>query len=110
MPGAPYRGMLMTDPTSMIRNVTQMVEMVQQLGPEAFITFSASGRASICLTGLGTFLGHHVRPGMGETNWRHPHTESAIERNEHAIRDAVDVARGLGREPATPAELRAMMT
>lgn len=109
VPGTPYYGLPMPSPTLMVRGAMHLMEQIQAVDPGAHISFSAAGRASSYLTTLGMMLGHHVRPGIGETPWRWPHSDAPSDDPAVLIADAVTVARALGREPASPAEYRAML-
>jgi uncharacterized protein (DUF849 family) len=110
VPSSPYFGMPMPTPSLAVRGVPHLIDLVLDVDPDAHISVSASGRGSSYLTTLGMLLGHHVRPGIGETHWRHPHVDDR-ETPDPAllIADAVQVATGLGRTPATAAEYRAMV-
>lgn len=109
MLGNPYKGLPMSDPIEMARGLSFIVEHIKKIDPGAEILVTASGIPSSYLTGQAILLGEHVRLGMGETRWKYPHKGDRLTSNVEAIEDAVSVARGLGRTPATPSEFREMI-
>lgn len=104
--GAPYRGIPMEDPRTMARGLLYTIELIENVDPNAVISVTAQGRAGSYLSSLGLLLGYNAKVGIGETRWRHPHTDERLTRNSVAVEDAVSVLRGLGREPASAAQYR----
>ena len=109
VPSTPYYGMPMPTPTLMARGLLHLIEQVQAVDPDAVITVCASGRPSSYVTTQAMLLGHHVRPGLGETHWRYPHRDAGELTTPLLGEDAVTVAQALGRDPATPAQYRALL-
>lgn len=108
-PGNPYNGLPFSDPDSMAYGLLFMLNQITNADPDAVICCSASGTYSNYVPAQAALLGHHMRVGMGETRWRFPHTDEELEDNQTAIQDAVSIATSLGREPASPGELRDML-
>lgn len=108
-PGNPYEGLPFADPDAMVQALLFMTRSIREADPDAQIMCTAAGRYSSYVSAQAAILGHHMRVGMGETRWRHPHTEETLKDNKTAIEDAASVARGVGREPATPSEYREML-
>ena len=69
----------------------------------------AAGRATLYLTTLATMLGVHIRVGTEDTGWKYPHRSERFAGNLEIFEAARDIARRLGREPATAADYRAML-
>ncbi|MBK5229212.1 MAG: 3-keto-5-aminohexanoate cleavage protein [Actinobacteria bacterium] len=109
VPSSPYYGTPMRNPMLMAKGLTHQIELIREVDPEGLITVCASGRASSYLTGLAILLGHHVRPGLGESPWRFPHSDHFEDDSALLVRDVVDVARGLGRSPETPDGYRSLL-
>jgi 3-keto-5-aminohexanoate cleavage enzyme len=109
VPSTPYYGMPMPTPELMVRGALHMVDLIHSIDPEGVITFCAAGRPASYLPTLGMLLGHHARPGLGETHWRWPQDVQFAEDAGQLVADAVTVARGLGREAADPAEFRQLI-
>ena len=108
VPSTPYYGLPMPSAPLMVRGAMHLVELIQAVDPDGVISFSAAGRPSSYLTAVGTLLGHHVRPGIGETPWRWPHDTEPCDDPETLIHDAIAVAAALGRTPASAGEYRAL--
>lgn len=70
-------------------------------------TVIAMGRAQLPMTTMGLAMGLNVRVGM-EDNIRLSRTE-LVRDNAQLVERAVRIARELGREPASPAEARALL-
>jgi hypothetical protein len=51
-------------------------------------------------------MGGNARVGMEDTVWRYPHKDEKIESSAEEVRDAIAIARLLGREVMTPNEYR----
>lgn len=110
VPSTAYYGMPMPTPVLMARGLIHLIELVQSVDPDGVITVCASGRPSSYATTQSMLLGHHVRPGLGETHWRYPHRDDdGHVTTPDLVADAVAVARALGRDPATPDEYRAIL-
>lgn len=96
------------DPLSMCDTMVAFARRIGEVDPggEPFIWVASGGRASSYVTALAILMGLHVRVGMEDTLWRHPHVDAVIERNADVVRDTVSMARLLGREPMSAAEYR----
>lgn len=109
VPSTPYYGLPMPSPALAARGALHLLELIQAADPEAHVSFSAVGRPSSFLTTFGMLLGHHVRPGIGETSWRWPHGHEVAHDPAVLIADAAAVASAFGRRPATSLEYRALI-
>lgn len=98
----------MWDPLSMCDTLVAFVRRIIEADPQGlpFIWVASGGRASSYLTALSILLGLHVRVGKEDTIWRYPHKDDLIERNADVVRDTVQMARLLGREPMSAHEYR----
>jgi len=96
----------MPNERSMARGLVQLIESIKEVDPGAFITLCAAGRATRYLTTLGLLLGINIRMGMEDTVWKYPHKDEKIKNNADELRDAIAIARLLGREMMTPNEYR----
>lgn len=105
-PGNAYNGLMFNNPNSMAYGLLFMTNMIKESEPDSVILCTAAGRYSNYVPAQAALLGHHMRVGMGETRWRFPHTAEELKDNQTAIEDAVTIAKGLGRTPATPSEFR----
>lgn len=108
VPGVPGSAP-MWDPLSMCETLVTFVRRIGEVDPSGnpFIWVASGGRASSYLTALSILLGLHVRVGKEDTLWVCPHKDVVISRNADAVRDAVQLAGLLGREPMTAGEYRA---
>jgi uncharacterized protein (DUF849 family) len=82
------------------------IEDIKAIDPEGLIVVCCGGRASTYLATLAMIMGVHVRMGMEDTVWHHPHSDKMLTNNAETIRWAFTMARLLGREPMTPNEYR----
>lgn len=109
VPSTPYYGMPMPGPEMMARGALYLVDLIRAIDPEGVITFCAVGRPAAYLSTFGMLMGHHARPGLGETHWRWPQDAGFADDAAQLVADAVSVARGLGREAADPVEFRKLI-
>ena len=110
VPGTPYYGMPVPNPSIAFRGIMLMVDAIRSIDETAHISVSASGRSSSYATTLAMLLGLHVRPGTGETHWRYPHdTALCTEDPAVLVSDAIQVASLLGRQPASAKQYREMI-
>ena len=70
------------------------------------IMVCASGRASNYLSTLAMLLGLHVRVGMEDTIYRHPHRDDLLKSNRETIESAARIAAELGRTVASAHDYR----
>ncbi len=94
------------DERAMCQDLLYLVERIREVDPGAFITVCCSGRATRYLTTLALLLGLHIRVGMEDTVWKYPHKDEKIKSNAEEVREAIQIARLLGREVMTPNEYR----
>lgn len=105
--GIPGCGVPMNNPLTMAEGVIQSMRAIRELTPDAVIQVSAAGRASGYIAAAGILLGaDSVRVGMEDTIYRWPHSDEVIAKNADPVSDMVRLARALGREPATAADVR----
>lgn len=98
--------MFMPNPRAMCEGVLFLVNRIREIDPGAFIFVSDPGRAGIYMSALAVLLGLHVRVGMEDTIWEYPHTDKKIASNAEVVGAVIEIARHLGRRPATADEFR----
>lgn len=108
-PNGSYHGTPMPNPHAMVAGLSMLLKLIEDLDPDARIVMCAAGRASSYLTTLTMLFGYDIRPGTGETRWRHPHAHELATDPSLMIEDAVLVARGLGRRSLTVTEFRQVL-
>jgi len=91
---------------AMCQDLLFLVERIREIDPNPFIVVCCVGRATRYLTTLGLLLGLHIRVGMEDTAWKYPHKDEKIKSNAEEVREAIQIARLLGREVMTPNEYR----
>ncbi len=91
---------------AMVRGLTYIVDQIRSVDEKAVIYVSMNGRATFYITVLALILGLHVRVGMEDTIWKYPHKDDRIESNSQVVKQTIEVAKYLGRSPATPDEYR----
>lgn len=96
-------------PDAMMSELAQIVTRIREVDSQAFIQVCASGRASHYLATLAMLMGLHVRVGTEDTVWRYPHKDELLDSNREMVERAKATAAALGRELATPDDLRAML-
>ncbi|SMC79335.1 3-keto-5-aminohexanoate cleavage protein [Papillibacter cinnamivorans] len=89
---------------SMIDTLMGYVRRIREIDAGSQIMVVSGGRASSHITALSLLMGLDVRVGKEDTIWRYPHKDEMIRRNVDVYRETVQMARLLGREPATPSE------
>lgn len=94
---------------AMVQGMLAMIERIKEIDENSVIIVSQSGRASSYLVALSIMLGVHVRVGMEDTIWQFPHKPDPIANNYDQVKMAVDIAKYLGRRPATADEYRKMI-
>lgn len=91
---------------AMVEGLMFLVNRIHDVDPKGFITICCAGRPSRYLTTLGLLLGLHIRVGMEDTVWKYPHKDIKLKSNGEEVREAIEIARLLGREVMTPNEYR----
>lgn len=94
---------------SMCEVLLPFLYRIREMDPNAVIMVCGGGRASSYFTTLGILLGLHVRIGMEDTVWRYPHQDKLVTSNREVVEETVQIARLLGREPATADDYRKMV-
>ncbi len=102
-------GTPMPNPMAMMDSLMFAVRRIREIDEEAIIKVDASGRASSYLATLAMMMGLHVRVGMEDTMYRYPHKDELIKSNADVVRDTIQMAKLLGRRPATAAEYRKLI-
>lgn len=98
-----------TDPMSYI-NIINSIELVKKLVPDSTIGLHIGGRNWLPMTVLGIMLGVDlVRIGIEDQFWAYPHKDEFIKNPAESVAKVVQIARGLGREIATPDEARKIL-
>lgn len=95
----------------MCESLLSFVNRIREVDPSErpFIVVCSGGRATSYLTGLAIILGLHVRVGMEDTVWKYPHKDDLLTGNSDVVLSTIEMARLLGREPATADEYRRMV-
>ena len=96
----------MPNEKDMARKLLVEIEEIRDYDPGAFIVVCAAGRAAKYLAVQAMLMGVHVRMGKEDTVWKYPNKNEYIERNVDEMRDAIAIAKMLGREMMTPNEYR----
>src|SRR6266511_3372930 len=81
--------------------------MVERMPPESIVNVSSMGRTQLPITTMALAMGLNVRVGM-EDNVYYRRGE-LVEHNARLVERTVRIARELEREPASPAEARAVL-
>ncbi len=106
--GLPGCGLPMHDPVAMAEQLTMTYRAIRAVTPDSYIQVAAAGRASSYIATAGMLLGaDSIRVGMEDTIYRWPHQDEKIKRNGDVVADMVNLAKILGREVATAADVRA---
>jgi uncharacterized protein (DUF849 family) len=84
-----------------VRGLSAMVDFLPA-GVDLHWTYSAVGANSLALVSTAVGLGGHVNIGLGD----YPHPELGTPTNAELVAEVVRIVRAMGKEPATPAEVR----
>jgi 3-keto-5-aminohexanoate cleavage enzyme len=84
-----------------------LLEMARRLPPSCILNVSSMGRTQLPLTTMAACMGFNLRVGM-EDNVYFRRGE-LVQHNAQLVERAVRICRELQREPASPAEARAML-
>ncbi len=85
-----------------VRGLTALVDFLPP-GIDLSWTYSTVGANSLALVTTAVGLGGHVNIGLGD----YPHNELGTPTNAQLVAEVVRMIRAMGKEPATPAEVRA---
>jgi len=96
----------MPDPLAMAEGLSFLVRRIIEIDAASVIMVCASGRAANYLSTLAMLMGLHVRVGMEDTIYRHPHEDELLKSNREAVESAIRIAAELGREVATAHDYR----
>jgi 3-keto-5-aminohexanoate cleavage enzyme len=101
----------MPNEMAMCEVLLTFINRIKEVDPaeRPFILVCAAGRATNYLSTLAILLGLHVRIGMEDTIWRYPHKDVILTNNREVVLSTVEIAKQLGREPATADEYRKMV-
>src|SRR2546428_993370 len=91
---------------AMTEGLVYLVDQIRSVDPDAVIYVSMNGRATFYITVFAMMMGLHVRVGMEDTVWRYPHKDDMIQSNVEIVKQTIEVAKYLGRAPATSDEYR----
>ena len=84
-----------------------LMGMIERMPPKSIVNVSSMGRTQLPITTMALAIGLNVRVGM-EDNVYYRHGE-LVEHNARLVARTVRIARELEREPASPAEARALL-
>lgn len=107
LPAAPHLDFVLGVPGAMPGTPEALMYLRSQLPPGATWSVAGIGAAQLPLSALAIVLGGHVRTGF-EDNIYFRKGELAVS-NAQLVARIAELARTLGREPATPAEARTML-
>ena len=93
----------------LVKGLSFLTDLIMEIDDESIIMMSDTSRSTIYMPILAMIMGHHVRIGMEDTIWRYPHKDDLIENNAEVVSSVIDVAKTLGRRPATSQEYRRMV-
>lgn len=92
-------GVSVNDSQDMAQHMFMMVDQIRKIDPTSVISVCAAGRATLYMTTLATMMGLHIRVGVEDTPWKHPHQNALLESNLQMFEMARDIAGLLGRTP-----------
>ena len=102
-------GTPMPNSKAMMQSLILAVDRILEIDIDVLIAVKASGRASSYLSTLAMLMGLSVRVGMEDTIYRYPHKDGFIRSNAAVVQDTIQIAKLLGRKPATAAKYRELM-
>lgn len=97
------------NPLIMFETLVMYKRLIDDIDPESVIMVCASGRATDYLSTAAMLLGMHVRIGMEDSIWIHPHKDDIMSSNKETVESTIRIAHELGREVATADEYRDMV-
>ena len=104
-----FDGIPFPDARAMHTGLQFMVDRIRDIDPSSVIMVGCNGRASIFLCATAMIMGLNVRCGMEDSFWLYPHRDEHCKDNGVAISRAVELAKFLGRRPATGDDYRKML-
>jgi uncharacterized protein (DUF849 family) len=104
-----FDGMPFPDSRAMHTGLQFMVDRIRDIDPDSVIMVGCNGRASIFLCATAMVMGLNVRVGMEDSYWLYPHRDEVCDNNKIAVHRAVELAKLLGRRPATGDEYRKIL-
>ena len=91
-------------------NLISNIEMVRKFVPDCTIGLHAGGRNWLPLTVIAILLGVDlVRVGIEDQFWACPHKDIILKSPVESVEKVVQMARALGRDIATPDEVREIL-
>jgi uncharacterized protein (DUF849 family) len=97
------------DPWSYLQLITSMGALKQAI-PDSVVGLRAGGRNWLPITTAAIAMGiDMVGVGQEDCLWMYPHKDDIIVKNSLAIRKIATIARELGRELATPAQVKSIL-
>ncbi len=102
-------GSPMHNPRAMAYGLLHMTGLIYDIDPDPIITVCAAGRASSYLAIFALVLGLHIRVGMEDTVWVHPHKNDMIKSNVEHFKMFKAIAELMGRRVATGDEYRELI-
>ncbi len=93
----------------MIEGMTYMCNRIHELDPDSVIMVSNPARASSYMVALSIIMGLNLRLGEEDTIYLYPHKDDETKGSKDSVMQGVQLARLLGREPATGLEHRKML-
>jgi len=99
----------MNNPRQMAEGLMRMSGLIRDIDPQAVILVCAAGRASSALAMMAVSMGLHIRIGMEDTYYLHPHKNDVIRSNLQTFEMAKMLSGASGRPIATRAEYRDLL-
>jgi uncharacterized protein (DUF849 family) len=104
-----FDGMAFPDSRAMHTGLQFMVDRIRDIDPDSVIMVGCNGRASIFLCATAMVMGLNVRVGLEDSFWLYPHRDDICTDNHVAVDRAVQLAKLLGRRPATGDDYRKIL-
>lgn len=107
--GHPFGWPLDIDPWWPIDMIASLMQTKQRI-PDSVIGIAPGGRNWMPVTMAAILLGvDHIRVGIEDCYWLHPHKDDVIKRNSDVVKLIIDFAKMVGRKLATVKEARQIM-
>lgn len=104
-----FDGIPFPDARAMHTGLQFMVDRIRDIDPDSVIMVGCNGRASIFLCATAMIMGLNVRVGMEDSYWLYPHRDEPCPDNGVAVTRAIEMAKLLGRRPATGDDYRRVL-
>ena len=104
-----FDGIPFPDARAMHIGLQFMVDRIRDIDPSSVIMVGCNGRASIFLCATAMIMGLNVRVGMEDSFWLYPHRDEQCKDNRVAVGRTVELAKMLGRRPATGDDYRKIL-